>query len=471
MKKILSLLIIAVVVTTCERSKISAEYSEPHTISVEYTTTDEIFPNPERGFYKYSDCQLGAGSTLSETILRQYRERSITLLFRYFYLKSFRDAPLSSQALSAFDNDMAIIRRGGAKCIVRFAYSSAANEPDAPLSSIIQHIDQIKPLLEKNADVIAVVQAGFIGAWGEWYYSSNGLNNASARHQVLTRLLDALPISRAIQVRTPAYKQEFCQRTTPLTSDEAFTGTPIARIAHHNDCFLASQTDYGTYINVEDDKNYLSRECLFVPIGGETCPPDGIEPATGLKAYDEMKRLRFSFLNEDYYQAVNNGWSAGGYMDKIKREMGYRFVLISGEYTDSIAPGGLFTARIILRNAGFAPPYNERKVELILTHLTTGEHYIASVDEDPRRWLPNIERTIEISAGLPDNMPSGQYSLSLNLPDMSESLYSLSDYSIRFANTEIWDAVTGYNILYNAIHIDATNSSMPYNGERFFTHH
>ncbi|MDR0729535.1 MAG: DUF4832 domain-containing protein [Prevotellaceae bacterium] len=469
MKEIIFLLIISAGAATCSRSQMPVDLTEAQTTVVEYTASDELFPNPERGFYKYSDCQLGSGSSLSEATLKQYRERSITLLFRYFYIKNFRNTPLSAQALAAFDSDMAIIRRGGAKCIVRFAYSSAANEPDAPLASIVQHIDQLKPLLEKNADVIAVVQAGFIGAWGEWYYSSNGLNNAGARHQVLTRLLDALPTSRMIQVRTPAYKQEFCQRNTPLTQDEAFSGQPVARIAHHNDCFLASATDYGTYVNVESDKNYLNRECLFVPIGGETCPPDGIEPATGLKAYDEMKRLRFSFLNEDYYQGVNNLWNAGGYMDKIKKEMGYRFVLITGEYTVDVAPGGMITARIILKNAGFASPYNERKVELILTHATTGERYMAPIDEDPRRWTPNVERTVEITAGLPPDMPVGQYILSLNLPDAAESLYDNADYSIRLANTDVWDEATGYNTLYDAINIDAANQSTPYTGTLFFS--
>ncbi|MDR1681097.1 MAG: DUF4832 domain-containing protein [Prevotellaceae bacterium] len=416
--------------------------------TVDYIASNDLFPNPERGFYKHSECQMGFGPSLSEATLRQHRERNITLLLRSFYLKNFRNAPLSAQALTAFDNDMAVVRRGGAKCIVRFAYSSAADEPDAPLSVVVQHIGQLKPLFEKNADVIAVVQAGFIGAWGEWHFSSNGLNTASARHQVLSSLLEALPASRTVQVRTPAYKQEFCQRTTPLTQEEAFSGQPVARIAHHNDCFLASANDYGTYIDVEADKTYLSRECLFVPIGGETCPPSGIDPADGPRACDEMRRLRFSFLNEDYYRGVNDGWVAGGYMDKIIREMGYRLVLIRGEYSTGIVPGGTIAARITLRNVGFAPPYNARKAELILKHTVSGERIILPTDADPRRWVPNAEREINVSATLPANMPAGEYVLYLHLPDAVETLYGNPDYSIRLANESVWEAETGYNNLF-----------------------
>ena len=32
---------------------------------------------------------------------------------------------------------------------------------------------QLKPVLQKNEDVIFVLQAGFVGAWGEWYYTTH----------------------------------------------------------------------------------------------------------------------------------------------------------------------------------------------------------------------------------------------------------------------------------------------------------
>ena len=61
---------------------------------------------------------------------------------------------------------MAAMREAGVKCVLRFAYTSAIEAPDAPLSIIQTHIDQLKPYLAKNADVIAVWQAGFIGSLG-----------------------------------------------------------------------------------------------------------------------------------------------------------------------------------------------------------------------------------------------------------------------------------------------------------------
>jgi len=440
------------------------------TTTVEYQAIDEAFPNPERGFYKYSACNMGTGDgVISESTLRAYRNNNISLLFRYFYMKDFRNAALSEKALSDFDRDMEAIRRGGMKCIVRFAYSSAQNEPDAPLATILQHLDQLKPHLEKNADVIAVMQAGFIGSWGEWYYTTNGLNTSGMRYTVLKKILETLPDNRMVQVRTPAYKQEFTQRQTPLTQAEAFSGQDRARIAHHNDCFLASTTDYGTYVNPVADKAYLSQDCLFVPIGGETCPPDGIDPADGLTAYNTMRQLRFTFLNEDYYTTVNNLWIAGGYMDRIKKELGYRFALMSGEYTTEVSHGGSFSARIVLKNLGFASLYNERPVELILKSTATNEVFKARLDIEPRLWKPtDAENTITIEAGIPANMPVGHYNLYLNLPDKAEALQSNPDYSVRFANTGVWEASTGYNNLMVTIDVTDNKDAVPYSGTLYF---
>jgi hypothetical protein len=423
-------------------------------ITVEYKSSGDKFPNPERGFYKYSDCNLGVGAgMLSENTLRKYRENNISLLFRYFYLKNFRNTPLSGNALDDFDKDMATLRLSGMKCILRFAYSDSADEPDAPLTTVLQHLDQLKPYLEKNADVIAVMQAGFIGAWGEWYYSSNGLNTSGARYLTLNKILETLPANRMVQVRTPAYKKEFFQRSEPINSDEAFSKQNIARVGHHNDCFLAGTTDYGTYQDVEADKAYLNSDCMYVPIGGETCPPDGIEPADGLKAYSEMRFLHFSFLNDDYYRNVNNLWIADGYMDKIIKELGYRFELISGKYPAEVVSGNQISASIIIKNTGFASLFNERPVELILKNIESNAVYKIGLDVEPRLWKPDVETEINIAAAIPKNMPEGKYSLYLNLPDASETLRSNPDYSIRLANENVWEAATGYNDLYMTIEV------------------
>ena len=422
---------------------------------ITYFASDDKFPNPERGFYKHTSCNLGSETgALSETVLKTFRNRNITLLIRIVYLKNFRDAPISEKALSDFDNDMDIIRKSGMKCILRFAYSEGIDEADAPLSSINEHLEQLKPYFEKNSDVILVLQAGFIGAWGEWYYSSNNLNNTTSRNAVLKKILEVLPEDIMVQVRTPAYKQNYFNRSAPLTEDEAFSMSEIARVGHHNDCFLASSTDYGTYRDPATDKAYLNAECLYVPIGGETCPPSGISPAEGKKAFDEMSYLRFTYLNEDYYKGVNNLWIADGYMDSIINKLGYRFELIAGEYPSSIKQGEALQAKIKLKNIGFAPMFKARKVELILQHKDSGENHVVVLNADPRRWTPGEEITLDVMFELPPDISEGGYDLYLNLPDPKPALNNRAEYSVRFANKDMWDAERGYNNLQTVVKVE-----------------
>jgi len=372
-------LILFVGCITCSKKASIPEVNDPKVIS--YEADETIFANPERGFYKYSSCNLGTGTGfLNQANLKSYRDNNISLIFRYFYLKNFKNAPISAQALTDFDKDMATIRLSGMKCVLRFAYSESETEPDAPLNIILQHLDQLKPYLEKNADVIAVLQAGFIGSWGEWYYTTNGLNNSGSRNIVLNKLLESLPVHRMVQVRTPEYKREFFQRSASLKTDEAFSMQNIARVGFHNDCFLASPTDYGTYGNVDVDKAYLNKECLYVPIGGETCPPDGVSAADAAKAQNDMRYLRWTYLNQDYYRGVNDQWIVQGGMNNIMRELGYRFQIISGEYTEKAAQGDSFTARIILKNTGYAPLFNPRLVELVLKNTQSNEVYKVKLD-------------------------------------------------------------------------------------------
>jgi hypothetical protein len=56
-------------------------------------------------------------------------------------------------------------------------------------------------------------------------------------------------------------------------------------------------------------------------------------------------------------------------------------------------------------------------------------------------------RLITQTVTLPANMAPGTYKLALWLPDASANLQSRSEYSVRLANNNVWDATKGYNVL------------------------
>lgn len=480
--------------------------------TVNYGVSTEDFANPERGFYHYSETRSSSYNALDQTELESYRNLQTsdganysvrsTLVFRYFVLDNFKNSPISATILSQIGNDFSIARQAGVKLIPRFVYTVEVDNTtgcsdeicppygDAPKHIILNHINQLTPILQANADVIAAVQMGLIGIWGENYYTDffgdashppNKLvdQNWQDRIDILSALLNAVPENRMIQVRYPQMKQRFVYginagtdavSSPPLTAATAYQGNAISRIGFHNDCILASYTDYGTYsdygnssTSANDDttnlKPYFAADSRYVVVGGETCNDDDYDPenncsGTSPAAFGdaELRRMHYSYLNVDYNNEVNNDWQTGGCMDDIKRRLGYRLELVSGSYSSSGRPGGIVSFSLDIRNTGFAAPFNPRRVEIILRNATSGEKYYAYVNDDPRTWHTNITNSISYDFCLPVTLPVGTYDWLLNLPDPTATLEDDPNYSIRLASNlpggmDVWESSTGYNDL------------------------
>jgi hypothetical protein len=430
---------------------------------------DSGFPNPERGFYD-QDAPLWVDlerSPQDAETLRAWREQGITMLRWYFVIDEFRSSPISDETLDYVHAQFVLAREAGMKVIPRFTYVwPEAGEtwpyqtPDAPVERVLAHIDQIEPILRAHVDVIAFMEIGFVGAWGEWHSSTNilvnqetGINDNS--RAIVDTLLAALPPERMVAMRYPPYKQQL-YGDAPLTPEEAFSGTPQARMGAHNDCFLASNTDWGTYSEDaaarEALKDYLNLDNRFLPQGGETCNAEAdAQPYIGCEnALAELAGLRFTTLNIEYEENVLNGWREGGCFAEIADRLGYRFRLTRAMMNESATAGAVFDLSLTLVNDGFATPYNPRNFEIILRSAETGALIRLPLHDqyEPRRWLPDDgEITINAQVMLPSDMPAGRCEVLLAFPDPQPSLYDRPEYAIRLANSGMWEAETGFNAL------------------------
>ena len=430
--------------------------------TITYRASDEIFPNPERGFCT----QLSRN--YSEDIVNSLRAGNITVVQRIWLLENFIDTLISDSYLQNIHNDMNIARKAGVKLVVRFSYTSRQTGKDAPLDIIKMHLDQLKPVLEANYDVIAYVEAGLIGAWGEWYYSTNNLNNTENRRVVLFKLLSVLPKERMVVVRTPEYKMDIFNLSVTdwISPDSAFTGSYRTRTGAHNDCFLAGADDMGTYspVRMDQERRFLNMDNLFVPMGGETCrvyAPKSECPS----AVNEMAYLHFSVLNRDYNKKVLDSWTC---MDEVKRRLGYRFRMVNSRIPESIAPGRTLNVQVTIKNDGFASPYNKRRCDLILRNNLNGRQYRVPTGYDPRFWLPDSTVTLNVKAGIPSGMPVGNYEVLLHLGDPVPALTGSPEYSIRFANEGVWEEKTGFNSLLSSVSVSARGGGIKYTGHGWF---
>lgn len=421
--------------------------------TVAYSPSSETFANPERGYYSQITTDLSREVSLAT--LQGLRKKGNTLALLMYYLSDCTDKPLPEAGLAKIGRDLDNVRKAGVKAIVRFAYTDRQDGNDAPMDIILGHLDQLKPVLNAGKDVIACTQAGFIGAWGEWYYSSNHLNNTASYNKLIDKWLEVLPSDRCVQVRTPKYKMNYLGSNTPLTAQLAYTSTPQARIAHHNDAFMADETNMGTYADPAADRTYLAADGLYVPVGGETCLPSPTAAISkGADAVTEMQTLHWSFLNDLYDTKVLDSWKKDGVGTTIANSLGYRLQLVSGSFSTKHSAGSDLTVKLNLQNKGFAAMYNPRKVELVIASADGKTEYVATLPDDPRTWLPGKAVKIEHTVALPDDIADGSYALYLALPDACESIAGNPLYAVRLANTGVWDDTTGRNSLNVSIKVD-----------------
>lgn len=112
---------------------------------------------------------------------------------------------------------------------------------------------------------------------GEWHYSdlfslrlltpgtADYIAAVALRNAVLDALIFRMPPQLRIAVRTPEIAAAYASASASAETR--------SRVTQHNDCFLASTSDYGTYVDYRSETSRLYFETLQ-PVGGETCNPD-----------------------------------------------------------------------------------------------------------------------------------------------------------------------------------------------------
>ncbi|HOO18707.1 MAG TPA: DUF4832 domain-containing protein [Paludibacteraceae bacterium] len=426
-------------------------------VKVNYVISDSAIINPERGFYSHYEFSTTNSNVLTPSIVKSVRAKGNSLLLTIYYLKDFKDKPISNEFLSRLETNMKALRDGGCKCVLRFAYSSSESEKpwDAPQDIVLNHIQQITPYLIEYSDVIYVMEAGFIGVWGEWYYTTHfnmtltTPEDYAPRRAVLDALLQALPTERMICVRTPKFKLKCfnLNYSDTITLATAFNQSDLSRIACHNDCFLASSNDVGTFSNSQE-RAFWEAETKYVVMGGETC---GLSSYSGCdNAVLQMEKYHWSYLNSDYHPSVLNGWKTNGCMEEITKRLGYRLSLTEGKFSKNPEAGKDFEVKLKIKNTGFASPMNPRNVELIfISKSDSSQKFICQINVDPRFWFAGGQYEINIKYPLPLEMKSNEYNVYLNLPDPKSILANRPEFSIHLANNNVWDNNTGYNKIYS----------------------
>ena len=440
-----------------------------------YTASTEVIPNPERGYFYYTETHYhfdGTGHVaLNASTLASARTGTATyngidftgrtIVFRYYYIEKYKTVAMIDPAyLNLLAADLAMVRTAGCKIILRFAYyNQQDSDSDATPAYVRGHIQQLAPILNQYADIIHAVEAGFIGAWGEWYYTNNfgdqgnvSSQNITDRNSVIDALLTNLDPNIFVLLRYIGTRQAYLNSIAPNPGGNAL------RLGHHNDAFLAGYANFGTYTTFSSQTESFNRLYLDaitnIPVGGESAnynPPD----SDWTNASTELATHKFSFLNPNYYAQTVQNWGQAN-NDTVSRKLGYRIRMISSSIPGTMTGGSQASFQVVVVNDGWLPPVRNRPVYLVLDD-GNGHNATCTLSTDIRSWTPGTQITLNGTITAPTT--SAVYNSFLTLPDPSSAIANNPLYMIQTANVGTWNATTGRNALNSPVTVTGSNGT------------
>lgn len=424
----------------------------------------EVLRNPDRGFYKLVQIELNKGKEDFNSFKGEIKniakeDTDVSLISFQLNLKQYvaSNLDLTDNKIEEINQYFSIMRENGYQVIFRVVYDSKGDKnPEPDFQTILRHIEQLKSVYEKNEDIIFVVEAGYLGSYGEWHDGKYD-KDKEKRNQVVNKLLKCIPESIQISLRKPSYIEDYIGNNQTVKKINAFSNDEIARLGLHNDGYLASETDLGTYNKSEREESLLwqGKQTLYTLFGGECQNKDSIY--TNLNnAIVDMEKRHCTYMNKTYDREVKEKWKKEIYTNKnsvyqgengykyIENHLGYRLVIRD---VDMICTKRKINIGINIENVGFGNIIRKKQLGFFLKN-ENNQYYIES-DIDIRKQLNEKMYELTIAEELPKNVKIGEYEVYLKIEEPYESLKNNNYYSIKLANNNVWNENLGANYIGN----------------------
>jgi hypothetical protein len=409
----------------------------------------------------------------------------------YISLSDYIKGPIPETALNNLDKALAEARRLEITVIMAFQYHGhypcnctghCIYEP--VLDIIFGHIDQISKVLAKYPDVLLLVKSSMLGPWGEQHSTplargaTNGVSNIAL---LVEKWLDCtkkygLP-GIQISVRTPKhyldwYNYRYGTNHSSVADTSHSKGSDVYRVGLWNDAFMSNSTDMGTFMDKDNDIEWLNKKASYTFYGGE---PGNIAlnewsdiPVMEPAAY----KTRASYLRDGtgmssrWENVIYNGAdpvydnttiTVIGYKwystqtrkatawDWLRLHLGYRFVVRESLVSKKVVPGGKLRLTGTVENVGFAPILVATRASVIIASGDTNI-YEAPVGIDLNSGKYDVTIT------LPSSLVDGQYAAYLKVwRDKSGTPNDTRNEVIAFANNgEFAHSLFHHNVTYAA---------------------
>lgn len=459
------------VILPSSSSFVKAVVSTVSTFSSSFMNHGNLMTNPERGAYTSTiymtsawDSKFKSAST-AQAVLDAVTNYYNTIWMIEVVMDTYINTPTLPQTLiNNVQTEINGYKALGQKIIIRFSYNYTGPS-DASPAIVYGHISQLTPLLNGNQDALWIVQAGFVGTYGEWAFSTGfpcndgacGTDGVNLRKQVVTSLMDAVPL-RYVQIRYPNWVQRMFSTPTPPTSVDMTTY--LGRIGYHDDCYVSDTFDNGESGNfvVSAEIPYEEAWTRYAPFVAETChvnPPASDCPY----ALNVSAAIHLTSAHREYDPNVWINWQTQGCYNTMLMYMGYRVQLLSSQSDLQTYAGSTFSLSFQLMNVGWAAPVSARITEIVLRSVDASQNVcVARLPYvDPRYWLTNTTWTVNAVIRLPSTVNAGTYEVLVQFADTFGTMYTQPWNKIGFASnlgsSNAFEQGTGFNKLGQTVYV------------------
>ena len=418
----------------------------------------EELDNPERGFYEPVGYEMKASG--NEILNLKYNLVHLRVGISAFSkaANGSEDLPFTQDMLDALDGTLKNVKKNGGSVIIRFAYDDfdGTKNLEPSMDMMLMHINQLESVFEQNKDVIAYVELGLFGPWGEMHSSEMcTTDNVSV---ALDAMLKAVPEDITIGVRTPAYYAAWAKvERKNLHNDITQKGTDAYRVGLYNDGYLGSESDLGTFSNRETETTWLSNQARHTFYGGEVVANRAEGEPLNTVAYmsEEAFKTHTTYLNLYWNDSVIDSWKEEIYQGEgvryqgqtgytyVVNHLGYRYVLRQCQTDSQGRQGESFQLDMKVENVGFANIINAKKASVILEG--DNKTYEIITDIDVRNWNSKELTEIKKSIVLPDDIATGEYKVYFRISKYGDYTSDNNYQCIQFANDGIWKESIGAN--------------------------
>ena len=484
------------------------------------SSSDWIYQNnPDRGFRMEVrmaiDPALWNQTNMMESLDEWrsfYRDENPRLAQTYFYLTGLPD----QLPQYAFDRMQAYFdgcRQRNIKIVLRFAYQHsgtlnyAGDGGEATQKTMLAHMSQLGDILEKNKDVIHVVQIGFIGAWGEWHsYTDHGEYEID-EVALVKGILNMVPDDLFLQMRYIVNHREMAESLSESEMARiGFHADGVNGVKHHSESYGTKNWAYKTSLaalspqdgemmwggetynhmlpNFPDyafaDNNPRTNELKWSNIVGELAEHcftsfslhhsyreteinDGIDPPYTMYFWQsryitsaDLEKLGL-FYSPGWFTDKNGKTVRRSQFDYVRDYLGYRVGLNNFSASGTLSTGKKVDITLNLSNYGFSAAFNITSGFAVLDENNNVVSFTKA--GDPSKWYSRTPGSAAkyMTSGF-NTFPnkellSHDVSANITLPNKSGK-YKIAFYAestngqpVYFVNN--MEVVNGYHILAN----------------------